>query len=567
MGPPFFFLKMGANMTESDIELALDIGRASVLLLGIIAGAVVAGALKGRWFVLLLALGLVGSAKAYQDTYLLWVPIPAVTVGGVNYPSCTVPAWSVLSRYVPPSTYITLKGYLPSGWSFATYPGGDVGFYNTSTGVGYHGHAITVTGYSSAFRMWDATYAGGSGNPVWVSSTNLGICAFIRQNMTDGGTALNALPELTNNPRFCDYTNGVYKTRPSLASGPYSLNQLYRNGEYIGTLGGVDDASLWASIGANGAIMAGSPVTGTGVWVRASADDYGAWQVESPLTSATPPAIPAGALGEWVRSSSGSGLLGPSGIQSIWGWVGTAGTSPGGVEYIDMKEYVMSLDGSITNASPLQVGAVAGMSYGQGATLIDWEKTASLALRADLNRQHLEMLAGVGEVKTAIESIDLGGGGGVSSGGVSEAFDYERIEAMLGGITSSVNQAGSDLLDFLTRSNSAAASEWSTNNIDGGAEADAKSQYGEFSNTLFRAKEGKVISDVLYNAVIIFPVVVDKDPHWYSNSIPVPLVGDVPVYIDLTHYPQLVTARAWLVKALVFVWTFAMFKIFCKVTT
>jgi hypothetical protein len=236
------------------------------------------------------------------------------------------------------------------------------------------------------------------------------------------------------------------------------------------------------------------------------------------------------------------------------------------VEYIDMQEYVMSLDGSITNASPLQVGAVAGMSYGQGAQLIDWEKTASLALRADLNRQHLELLAGVGEVKTAIEGIDLGGGG-VSSGAVAEAFDYERIETKLDAITGAVNQAAVDLLDFLSRSNSAAASEWSTNNIDGGAEADAKSQYVEMSNTLARAKEGKVISDVLYNAVIIFPVVVDKDPHWYSNSIPVPLVGDVPVYIDLTRYPQLVTARAWLVKALVFVWTFAMFKIFCKVTT
>jgi hypothetical protein len=37
-------------MTQSEIDLALDVGRAAVLLLGMIAGAVVAGAFKGRWF-------------------------------------------------------------------------------------------------------------------------------------------------------------------------------------------------------------------------------------------------------------------------------------------------------------------------------------------------------------------------------------------------------------------------------------------------------------------------------------------------------------------------------------
>jgi hypothetical protein len=544
-------------MTQAEIDLGLDIGRAVVLLLAVIAGVLTAGAFKGRWFVWVLVLGLVGRAAAYQDTFYLWVPIPAVTVASVNYPSCTVPPFAYKVRFVPPSTYITMAGGVPTGWVFSQYPAGNVGIYESATGAGFWGYAITVSGYASAFRMYAATFAGG-GTPSWQSSTCVGIAAFIRSSMSDGGGPSAALPELVNNPRFCDYENGVYKTRPAL-SGGFLLNQVYRDGVWIGELGGDNEVSLWNSLGLNGAVMAGATVAGTGVWVRASADDYGSWQIDSPVTSVTAPPVPPGAIGNWVLSAPGSGLMGPSGIQQIWGWDGTKPTllMPEGLGYGQaFGEYVQNADLTFSTANPLKIGGAPGMSYGQGAMLIEWEKTASAALRSDLWRQNLDVIEAIGGVKSAVE--ESSGGGGVT-------VDNTALIASVDSVKTAVNDLEHVFTDVEYPDET--TFDPALTNFVGMQDID-NFDFGKITNSFSIISSNKVSFDTaVVQAVCLFPVEFDSISLWYTNTVVLPLVGETPICIDMGRWSAVVWFRAVVLKALILGWIFAVYIIMCRVAT
>jgi hypothetical protein len=486
-------------MSQAEIDLALDIGRASVLLLGIIAGAVIASSFKGRWFVWFVLFGCFAGSASAGDVWAIQ--------RFKNTGSATL--WYN-------STWEPMPGGFPSGDGL--------------------GPAASLAPNESSL------FAHGNNEPNhrrWA-----GTCIF----WVESGGVYTRVWTLNYAYQY-DIQDSVYNVVNISISAPPVGNPSYFVPTNFPFTGSNIPGVIWEA--------EGHYEYDNGMWVFSNNYKDPDW---------TPPAFNDG--NRWYFGMRPGGNIIPPVDAMEWYAVLAGPNAPVLPPLVDFPPYSGEIDWDSENPTLSDLGAIRADYWGDMAYWQNKEQNEYLdGILAALNG----LGSAVDGVKSAVEaSGGVGGGGGSTSPPPSGiAFDYERLFEHLDKGTDAITGAVISAVAVMTATNGATSIDWSTNDFVDAEDpgGDRPTLYDQGSNFMAQASNRKIVSDVLFNKIVIFPVNIEHRSLWYSNSIVIPLVGSVPIYIDAGKYPQLVSARAWGVKALTIVFIFAVFRIFTKAIT